>query len=405
MGALRVAREKGKKRHVKLIVFLSVVALLIGSLVVYNLFFMDKTVHITAVTAAKGDVEQFVSLKGTVVSSEQEVLFAPAQVTVYALHVEKGDIVQAEDLLAEFDVVDLKNSYNQASLQYANAKLSYEDALRSNEENNEKALFYQRRLRDTQDEIDSLNEISDAAEIAELKADLAEFKAERKAALNSVMSDEKLAQLKNSMNLAGISVNSSKKYLDEGKAGIMAGISGVITELNLSEGGMTSGTASVVIQSLENPEISLSLGKYDLGRIKTGQSVIITIGDAEYPGHISHIDAVTSVEGTNTVVKAKVAFDMVPENVVLGIETDLSILVASRHNVVVLPFEVIRTDREGDYCFVIENGLSKKVYIELGIGSDTHSEVLSGLEEGAVVVYTAPTSLTEGMPVTIDSQD
>ncbi len=405
MGTLRVAREKGKKRHVKLIVFLSVVALFIGSLVVYNLFFMDKTVHITAVTAAKGDVEQFVSLKGTVVSSEQEVLFAPAQVTVHALHVEKGDIVQAEDLLAEFDVVDLKNSYNQASLQYANAKLSYEDALRSNEENNEKALFYQRRLRDTQDEIDSLNEISDAAEIAELKGDIAEFKAERKAALNSVMSDEKLAQLKNSMNLAGISVNSSKKYLDEGKAGIMAGISGVITELNLSEGGMTSGTASVVIQSLENPEISLSLGKYDLGRIKTGQSVIITIGDAEYPGHISHIDAVTSVEGTNTVVKAKVAFDMVPENVVLGIETDLSILVASRHNVVVLPFEVIRTDREGDYCFVIENGLSKKVYIELGIGSDTHSEVLSGLAKGAVVVYTAPTSLTEGMPVTIDSQD
>ncbi len=400
-----MAREKGKKRHVKLIVFLSVVALLVGSLVVYNLFFMDKTVHITAITAAKGDVEQYVSLKGTVMSSEQEVLFAPAQVTVNALHVEKGDIVQAQDLLAEFDVADLKSSYNQAALQYANAKLSYEDALRSNEENNEKALFYQRRLRDTQDEIDSLNEISDAAEIAELKGDIAEFKAERKAALNSVMSDEKLAQLKNSMNLAGISVNSSKKYLDEGKAGITAGISGVITELNLSEGGMTGGTASVVIQSLENPEISLSLGKYDLGRIKTGQSVIITIGAEEYPGHISHIDAVTSVEGTNTVVKAKVAFDKVPQNVVLGIESDLSILIASRSNVVVLPFEVIRTDRDGDYCFVVENGLSKKVYIELGIGSDTHSEVLSGLEEGAVVVYTAPTFLTEDMPITIDSQD
>lgn len=400
-----MAREKGKKRHVKLIVFLSVVALLVGSLVVYNLFFMDKTVHITAITAAKGDVEQYVSLKGTVMSSEQEVLFAPAQVTVNALHVEKGDIVQAQDLLAEFDVADLKSSYNQAALQYANAKLSYEDALRSNEENNEKALFYQRRLRDTQDEIDSLNEISDAAEIADLKGDLAEFKAERKTAQNSVMSDEKLAQLKNSMDLAGISVNSSKKYLDEGKAGITAGISGVITELNLSEGGMTGGTASVVIQSLENPEISLSLGKYDLGRIKTGQSVIITIGAEEYPGHISHIDAVTSVEGTNTVVKAKVAFDKVPQNVVLGIETDLSILIASRSNVVVLPFEVIRTDRDGDYCFVVENGLSKKVYIELGIGSDTHSEVLSGLEEGAVVVYTAPTFLTEDMPITIDSQD
>ena len=401
-----MAREKGKKRHVKLIVFLSIVALLIAGTVVYNLFFMDKTVHVTALTVGMGDVEQFVSLKGTVVSSEQEVLFAPAQVTVHVLHVKKGDIVQADDLLAEFDVADLKNSYNQASLQYANAKLAYEDALRSNEENDKKSVHYQLRQRYTQDEIDSLNAISDAAEIAELKGDLAEFKAEQKAALNSIMSDEKIAQLKNSMDLAGLSVNSAKKYLNEGKAGITAGISGVITELNLSEGGMTSAaTSSVVIHSLDNPEIILSLGKYDLDRIKTGQSVTITIGSTEYPGHISHIDAVTTTEGTNTVVKAKVTFDRLPENVVLGIETDLSILVASKSNVVVLPFEVIRSDRDGDYCYVIENGISKKVYIELGIGSDTHTEVLSGLEEGAVVVYSAPTFLTEGMMITVDSQD
>ncbi len=49
--------------------------------------------------------------------------------------------MQEGDLIAEFDVADLRNSYNQSSLQYANAKLAYEDALRSNEENEEKAIF------------------------------------------------------------------------------------------------------------------------------------------------------------------------------------------------------------------------------------------------------------------------
>lgn len=399
-----MAKEKGKKKHIKLIIFLSVAVLLVAGMVVYSMYFVDKTVHITAITAQKADIEQYVSLKGTVQASDDEQLFAPSQVTVKALHIKKGDIVNAGDLLAEFDVDELKNSYNQASLQYANAKLSYEDALRSNEENEDKALHYQRLLRDTQDEIDSLDEIADAAEIAQLKSDLAEYKAERKTAINSIMSDEKIAQLKNSMDLAAISVNSARKYLNEGKAGITAGISGVITELTLSEGGMASGAAPcIIIQSLENPEVSFSLGKYDLGRIKTNQTVKITVGSEEYPGHVSHIDAVTTTDATGVVVKAKAVFDKVPANVVLGLETDLSILIASKRDVLVLPFEVLRTDREGDYCLIVEDGLVKKVYVELGIGSDTHCEIVSGLEPGAVVVNTAPTGLTEGMPVTVDS--
>ncbi len=399
-----MALDKKKKRRIRLIVVLSITVVLIAGLVINYVFFTDKTLHITAVTAVKSDIEQFVSLKGTVLASEEELLFAPSQVTVQAVHVKKGDIVQEGDLIAEFDVADLKNSYNQSSLQYANAKLAYEDALRSNEENEEKAIFYQRRLRNTQDEIDSLDEMNDAAEIADLKADLAEYKGERKSAIASIMSDEKIAQLKNSMDLAAISVNSANKYLKEGRAGIAAGISGVITELTLSEGGMTSSaTPCVVIQSLQTPVISFSLGKYDLDRIKVGQTVNIGFGSMQYPGHVSRIDAITTLEGTSRVVKAEITFDTLPEHVVLGIEADLSILTDSARSVVVLPFEVLRTDRDGNYCMVVEDGIIKKAYVELGIGSDTHSEIVSGLSEGAVVVHTSPITPAEGLPVTIDT--
>lgn len=399
-----MAKEKTKKKHVKLIVFLCVTGALIAAFILYGAFFADKTIHINGVTVGRADIAQYVSLKGTLLSSEKEELFAPAQVTVQELHIQKGDVVKAGDLLAGFDVADLKNSYNQAALQYANAKLVYEDALRSNEENEEKALSNQRRIRYTQDEIDSLDEMNDASEIAELKSELAEYKADRKAALNSAISDEKLKQYKNSMDLAGISVNSSKKYLDEGKAGITAGISGVVTELTLSKGGMTaSSLPCIVIQSLDNPEIEFSLGKYDLDRIKTGQPATITIGTAEYPGRVLRIDSITTTDTTGVTVKARAAFDKLPENIVLGLEADLSIQIAERKNVITLPFELIRTDREGDYCLIAKDGVARKVPLELGIGSDTHSEIISGLEQGDTVILNPPAYLTDGMPVTVDS--
>ncbi len=396
--------KKGKKR-IRLIVVLSVIVLLIGGSVVYDMFFKDKTAHITATTIAKADIEQFVSLSGTVKAASSETYFAPAQVTVNKLNIKKGDIVKAGDLLAEFDVDDLKNSHNQAALQYANAKLAYDDAVRSNQENEDVVELKNKQIQWAEDDIDGLNELDteDAKEIADLKEDIMDYKQDRSKAMNTIISEEKVEQLKNSMNLSAISVNSAKKYLDEGKSGITAGISGVVTELTLAEGGSTSpAAASIVIESLENPVITFSLGKYDINSVKVGQSVTIKIGNTEYPGKVSHIDATTTLEGTSTVVKAEVSFDTAPDNVVLGLETDLSILVAHKPQVLAVPIEALKTDRDGTYCLMIENGVSKKAYVELGSSSETHTEVISGLKEGDVVATITPSTFTEGMTVTVD---
>jgi multidrug efflux pump subunit AcrA (membrane-fusion protein) len=248
-----MALEKKTKKRIRLIVFLVILVLLIGGVVVYDTYFKDKTVHITATTAAKTDIEQYVSLSGTVKSASNEKYFAPAQVTVNKVNIKKGDVVKAGDLLAEFDVDELKNSYNQAALQYTNAKLAYDEVVRTNKENDETYALKQKQIQWAEDDIDGLDENSpeDAKEIAELREDIAEYKQDKSKAFNSILSDEKVAQLKNSMNLTAITVNSAKKYLEEGNSGITAGISGVVTELNLAEGGTASPAAACIVKVAE----------------------------------------------------------------------------------------------------------------------------------------------------------
>ncbi len=397
-------KNKTKKKKNKLVIVLLVILGLIAALTVYNIFFMDKTIHVTGTKATTGEINQYVSLTGTVESSNERSVFAPAQVSVTKLHIKEGDVVEQGALIAEFDPEDLQTAYQQASLQHASAKLAYEDAVNSNEENKKKVITKEDQILRTESDIDGLDSAMDAIKISKLQGDLSMYKSEKSQANASIISDEKLGQLKNSMDITALSLASTKKALDEGKAGLTAEIGGVVTKLAMVEGGMTSAASPcLVIRDISSPVVKFSLGKYDINTVRAEQEATITLAGHAYAAKVSHIDAVTSIEGTSIVVKAEASFDELPEKVVLGLEADISILVASKSNIMVLPFEAIRTDRDGSYCLTVKDGIAQKNYLELGVGSETHSEIISGLAPGDVVILTAPSLLAPGMPVTVDS--
>ena len=69
-------------------------------------------------------------------------------------------------------------------------------------------------------------------------------------------------------------------------------------------------------------------------------------------------------------------------------------------DVIVLPAEIVNTDRNGDFCYVVEDGVVVMRRIVTGISSDTMVEVTEGLREGDQVVYDMTGTVTEGMNVT-----
>ena len=71
--------------------------------------------------------------------------------------------------------------------------------------------------------------------------------------------------------------------------------------------------------------------------------------------------------------------------------------VAEANNVLVVPTEVINTSSEGDFVYVIENGVVKKKPVELGTASTTQIEVTSGLKKGDKVVNDLNVDIEDGM--------
>ena len=101
-------------------------------------------------------------------------------------------------------------------------------------------------------------------------------------------------------------------------------------------------------------------------------------------------------------VAARVHIDNPDENVYLGIEARLQITTAQKDDTLLVPVEAVNIDSDGNFCYLIEDGVLVKRYITTGISSSDYIEVTDGLSEQDAVVTSAmmDMELTEGMEVT-----
>lgn len=66
-----------------------------------------------------------------------------------------------------------------------------------------------------------------------------------------------------------------------------------------------------------------------------------------------------------------------------------------------VPVEAVNGDKDGDFLYVVENGLIVKKPVVCGITTDNYIEIKEGIDEEAEVVLNAYTALEEGMVATV----
>ena len=83
-----------------------------------------------------------------------------------------------------------------------------------------------------------------------------------------------------------------------------------------------------------------------------------------------------------------------------GVEAKVKVHTALAKQVLVVPIEVINSDKDGDFVYAVENNILMKKRVVRGISSDTYCEIKEGLHEGDQIVSTISGDLEEGMAVT-----
>jgi HlyD family secretion protein len=252
-----------------------------------------------------------------------------------------------------------------------------------------------------------------------------------KAESSKTLSQSDLSAAENRMQMSRAALAQAQNALNW--ATVKAPIDGSVLAVNHRVGERVRGSdfaedVILVLGSLTEVDIRLEVGEHDVVYIKPGQPAVVEI-DA-FPGQQmagavidSGRDAIVKNAGTEnevTTFPVWVSLAIPPVKVLSGMSAQVTISTETHDNVVAVPIQSVtvrpadeaagsgsaaaRSKRKLDkVVFVIANGVVHKRVVEVGLSSETHVEIVKGLNPGEVVVEgpyrTLARDLTDGMRI------
>ena len=374
---------KNPKNRKKIIIISTVVASMIA-FVLANIFRDDvKAIKVETELVALQTVIQKVNASGTIQPETEVKISAESTAFIDSITVKEGDRVAKGQHLISLDRKRILSNYSSAasSVRSAQARLKQELASKKRVES-----MYEQNLASDQE----LEAIQASYEIA----------------------NSQLAQAK-------ANLESRKDELD--KARIMSPQDGIVTKIykevgEMAVGGMFQADNLMIIADLSRMEVIIDVNENDVVSVAVGDTTEIEIDafmDTLFYGVVSEIAHMSEVTGMGsqqqvTNFQVKVRMLDVPKGTRPGMSATADIVTEKKENVVAIPIQSLTARKNQDeMVFLISDKMSldeddKKNYskksskkglkyvhskpVKVGISSETHYEVKSGIEKGDRIV-------------------
>lgn len=137
--------------------------------------------------------------------------------------------------------------------------------------------------------------------------------------------------------------------------------------------------------------VKAQVDETDIGRVKVGQNAFVSL-DA-YPGEkvmarVDHISYESKLINNVTIYEVDILPQKVPRAFRSGMTANVNIVEKVRRNVIRLPVDAIRREKEGIFVSVKENGQGKSATrkVVTGLSDENFVEITSGLDEQDIVI-------------------
>lgn len=255
-------------------------------------------------------------------------------------------------------------------------------------------------IRDLNKQLNKKNEA-----ITEKQSKLAEQESIVSANKDVKVSESTKAQLAASNELSNMNINDAQKDLNVAEAGITANENGIVASVDVVKGAYANETQTLfTIIDADQVGVEFTIAKDDLGYISDGQQAQIVIGNNEYTGTVEFVSRVASTDTmTNTTktaggsIKGRIRIDNPDDNIYIGVSAKAYIFVGKAEKALVIPYEALCTDVDGDYVYVVDkDGKIQRKDVEVGIYSDEYYEVKDGIEKGDKVIRNVTKDMKPG---------
>lgn len=142
------------------------------------------------------------------------------------------------------------------------------------------------------------------------------------------------------------------------------------------------------VKKVNDLEMSLSIDESEIDKVSVGQKVNITMNafeDKIYEGEITFINQIGTYSSSGTKYSATLEFEN-DGDIKIGMGGNISIVLESSKDAIVVPIEAIQTKDNKKYVVVVKSdNTTEEVDVETGISNAAYVEIKSGLKEDETV--------------------
>lgn len=351
----------------KKIVYILIISIIIIFFIGYKFLgrhtsIVEEDLPSVAVATAKfGPVVRYINAIGTLRPHDSVVMKSEVNSSILKIHFSEGEHVEKGDLLIELDDTNARAALMEAEAQYRKAKSEFEPT----------------------------EKLADKGVMARIERD------KRKA----------------EMDMCAAKVASSKNYLEKHK--IVAPFGGTVGLRDISVGQYVApGNELVKLVDCHPLKVDFKIPEVDINNIFVGQSVKILVGGdnlKEYDGKISAIDPESD--------KISHSFDV---RAVLDIAEDIALYSRTLKPGIFVTVKVIPDDNQkgilipesclekiGDEYFVyrVIDKMAIRTIVTIGMKKNDAVEIITGLNEGDVVITSGQHNVLDGRGVSIEDAE
>jgi RND family efflux transporter MFP subunit len=197
--------------------------------------------------------------------------------------------------------------------------------------------------------------------------------------------DEVVAAMK---GLTQAEINVKKAQLDLEKTKIRAPFSGIIADIQASPGEHVSvGRELFTLVNISRIQVHARVLESEIGKMQVGREVDLRFSahpGKVFKGKVSAISPIVNPEYKTC--KVFVDVENPEEELKPGMHAEVEIAAEIHKNKLLIPQDAILTRSQRKLLFVVEDGLAKWRYIEIGLENEEYAEVLDGVKEGEQVI-------------------
>lgn len=186
---------------------------------------------------------------------------------------------------------------------------------------------------------------------------------------------------------------------------LLSPITGVVTARNYDNGDMYSGGEPVlVVEQITPVKLLINVSEGYFAKVKKGASAKVKVdvyGDEEFEGKISLV--YPTIDPATRTFPVEIQLYNRDQRVRPGMFARVTLNFGTQNHVVVPDLAIVKRAGSGDrYVYVYQDGKVSYNKVELGRRMDTEYELLSGVENNALVVVAGQSKLADGVAVEVE---